>query len=185
MIETNDFRPGTAFEMEGKLLTIVNVEHIKLARGSAVIKAKLRNILDGSIYEQSFRSGEKYKAVRIESSEAQYLYADGNLHHFMDSATYEQVALDEAMVSDALPFLKEGNAVRILRYEDRVIGVAMPITVELAVSDTDPGLKGDTVSGSTKPATLETGATLQVPLFINTGDVLRVDTRTGAYMERV
>lgn len=171
--------------MDGKLLTIVNVEHIKLARGSAVIKAKLRNLIDGSIYEQSFRSGDKYKAVRIESSEAQYLYRDGDLFHFMDSASYEQVPLDRESVSDALPFLKEGNAVRILRYEDRVIGVSMPITVELAVADTDPGLKGDTVSGSTKPATLETGATLQVPLFINTGDVLRVDTRTGAYMERV
>lgn len=184
MIETNDFRPGTAFEMDGKLLTIVNVEHIKLARGSAVIKAKLRNILDGSIYEQSFRSGDKYKAVRIESSEAQYLYSDGDLFHFMDTATYEQVALAREMVADALPFLKEGNPVRILRYEDRVIGVSMPITVELAVSDTDPGLKGDTVSGSTKPATLETGATIQVPLFINPGDVLRVDTRTGSYIER-
>ena len=171
--------------MDGKLLTIVNVEHIKLARGSAVIKAKLRNILDGSIYEQSFRSGDKYKAVRIESSEAQYLYNDGDLFYFMDSETYEQVALNRDMVADALPYLKEGNPVRILRYEDRVIGVSIPITVELAVSDTDPGLKGDTVSGSTKPATLETGATIQVPLFINQGDVLKVDTRTGNYIERV
>ena len=171
--------------MDGKLLTIVNVEHIKLARGSAVIKAKLRNLLDGSIYEQSFRSGDKYKVVRIESSEAQYLYSDGDLYYFMDSGTYEQVALNRETVADALPFLKEGNQVRILRYEDRVIGVSMPITVELVVSATDPGLKGDTVSGSTKPATLETGATIQVPLFVNQGDVLKVDTRTGSYIERV
>lgn len=184
MIETNDFRPGSVFEMDGKLLAIVNVEHIKLARGSAVIKAKLRNILDGSIYEQSFRSGDKYKAVRIESSEAQYLYKDGDIFYFMDNETYEQVALNREMISDALPYLKEGNPVRILRYEDRVIGVSMPIVVELAVADTDPGLKGDTVSGTTKPATLETGATIHVPLFVNQGDVLRVDTRTGNYIER-
>jgi len=185
LIETNDFRPGTAFEMDGKLLTIVNVEHIKMARAGAVIKAKLRNILDGSIYEQSFRSGEKYKVVRIDSSEAQYLYRDGDLFHFMDNTNYEQVALDLAMVADAVPFMKEGNPVRILRHEDRTIGVSMPITVELAVAETDPGLKGDTVSGSTKPATLETGATINVPLFINPGDVLKVDTRTGNYIERV
>lgn len=184
MIETNDFRPGTAFEMDGKLLTIVNVEHIKLARGSAVIKAKLRNILDGSIYEQSFRSGDKYKAVRIESSEAQYLYGDGDLFHFMDNTTYEQVALSRDQVADALPYLKEGNPVRILRHEDRVIGVSMPITVELRVAETDPGLRGDTVSGATKPARLETGASVQVPLFINEGDLLRVDTRSGTYIER-
>jgi elongation factor P len=185
LIETNDFRPGTAFEMDGKLLTIVNVEHIKMARAGAVIKAKLRNILDGSIYEQSFRSGEKYKTVRIDSSEAQYLYRDGDLFHFMDNTNYEQVALDLAMVADAVPFMKEGNSVRILRHEDRTIGVSMPITVELAVAETDPGHKGDTVSGSTKPATLETGATINVPLFINQGDVLKVDTRTGNYIERV
>jgi elongation factor P len=185
VIETNDFRPGTAFEMEGRLLTIVSVEHIKLARGSAVIKAKLRNIIDGSIYEQSFRSGDKYKAVRIEKSEAQYLYSDGDLFHFMDSATYEQVALPRTAVEDALPFLKEGNPVSILRYEDRLIGVELPITVELAIAETDPGLRGDTVSGATKPARLETGASVQVPLFVNTGDVIKVDTRTGAYMERV
>jgi elongation factor P len=185
LIETNDFRPGTAFEMDGKLLTIVNVEHIKMARAGAVIKAKLRNILDGSIYEQSFRSGEKYKTVRIDSSEAQYLYRDGDLFHFMDNTNYEQVALDLAMVADAVPFMKEGNSVRILRHEDRTIGVSMPITVELAVAETDPGHKGDTVSGSTKPAILETGATINVPLFINQGDVLKVDTRTGNYIERV
>lgn len=184
MIETNDFRPGTVFEMDGKLITIVNVEHIKLARGSAVIKAKLRNIIDGSIYEQSFRSGDKYKAVRIESSEAQYLYRDGDIFYFMDNQTYEQVALGRDQVADALPFLKEGSSVRILRYEDRVIGVSMPITVELAVAETDPGLKGDTVSGTTKPATLETGTTIQVPLFVNQGDRLKVDTRTGSYIER-
>ena len=184
MIETNDFRVGTVFEMDGKLLTIVNVEHIKLARAGAVIKAKLRNIRDGSIFEQSFRSGEKYKVARIDSTEAQYLYNDGNLWYFMDSQTYEQVPLNREMVLEVLPFLKESGSVRLRRYEDSVIGVEVPITLELLVAETETGVKGDTVSGVTKPATLETGATLQVPLFVNTGDVIRVDTRTGTYMER-
>jgi len=185
LIETNDFRPGTAFEMDGKLLTIVNVEHIKLARAGAVIKAKLRNIRDGSIFEQSFRSGDKYKAVRIAKAAAQYLYSDGDLFHFMDAATYDQVAVNRRMVADALPFLKEGNQVNLLKYDDSVIGVELPITVELAVAQTDPGLRGDTVSGATKPARLETGASVNVPLFVNTGDVLKIDTRTGNYIERV
>lgn len=185
MIETNDFRPGTAFEMDGKLLTVVNVQHIKMARAGAVIKAKLRNIRDGAIFEQSFRSGDKYKVVRIEKSPAQYLYSDGDIYHFMDTTTYDQVALDRAMVEAALPFMKENSEVNLLRYEDSVIGVELPLNVELAVAQTDPGLRGDTVSGATKPARLETGATLNVPLFVNTGDVLKVDTRTGAYLERV
>ena len=185
MIETNDFRVGSVFEMDGKLLTIVTVEHIKMARAGAVIKAKLRSIRDGAIFEQSFRSGEKYKVVRIESSEAQYLYNDGELYYFMDNETYEQVPLNRPMVEDAIPFMKEGNSVRLRRYEDSVIGVELPITLELKVAETDPGLKGDTVSGSTKPAKLETGAMIQVPLFINEGDILKVDTRSGSYIERV
>jgi elongation factor P len=184
LIETNDFRVGSAFEMDGKLFTIVNVEHIKLARSSAVIKAKLRNIRDGSIFEQSFRSGDKYKAVRIEKSEATYLYSEGDIFHFMDSRTYEQVALNRAQVEDALALMKEGNPVSLLRYQDSVIGVELPITVELEVSETEPGVRGDTVSGVTKPARLETGASLHVPLFVNQGERIRVDTRTGAYIER-
>ncbi|MDQ6772957.1 MAG: elongation factor P [Candidatus Dormibacteraeota bacterium] len=184
MIETNDFRVGSAFEMDGRLLTIVNVEHIKMARAGAVIKAKLRNIRDGSIYEQSFRSGDKYKVVRIEKSAASYLYSDGDVFHFMDGATYDQIALNRDQVEAVLPFLKEGNSVNLLRHEDEVIGVELPITLELEVASTEPGVRGDTVSGSTKPATLETGATVQVPLFVNQGDRIRVDTRTGGYMER-
>ncbi|HEX6489697.1 MAG TPA: elongation factor P [Candidatus Dormibacteraeota bacterium] len=185
MITTNEFKSGSAFEMDGQLITIVNVEHIKLARGSAVIKAKLRNIRTGSIFEQSFRSGDKFKVVRIESTEATYLYSDGDLYHFMDTETYEQVALNGSMLADALPFLKEGNPVRILRYEDQLIGVELPINVELTVTATEPGVRGDTVSAMTKPAQLETGATIQVPPFVNEGDVVRVDTRNGSYMERV
>jgi elongation factor P len=185
VIETNDFRTGTMFEMDGKLLSVVNVEHIKLARAGAVIKAKLRNVRDGSIFEQSFRSGDKYKVARIEKAEATFLYSDGDLYHFMDSTTFEQVALNRSDLEATLPFLKEGSSVSILRYEDSVIGVEVPITVELAIAETEPGHRGDTVSGATKPARLETGATVQVPLFVNKGDAIKVDTRTGTYVERV
>jgi elongation factor P len=184
MISTNDFRNGTMFEMDGQLLQIVNVEHIKLARAGAVIKAKVRNLLTGAIFEHSFRGGEKFKTVRIESSEATYLYADGNHHYFMDTKTYDQVPVDEDMLDSVLPLLKEGSTAYLLRYQDRLIGVELPINVELKVSSTDPGFKGDTVSGGTKPAKLETGATIQVPLFIQPGDLIRVDTRTNSYMER-
>ena len=183
MIETNDFRVGTAFEMDGKLLSIVTVEHIKLARAGAIIKAKLRNIRDGSIFEQSFRSGEKFKIVRIEKSEATYLYDEGDFHYFMDSSTYEQTPLTRAQIEDVLPFLKPGNPVGLLRYEDSNIGVELPVTVELEVAQTEPGVRGDTVSGTTKPARLETGATVQVPLFVHQGVRVRVDTRSGSYVE--
>jgi elongation factor P len=184
LIETNDFRVGTAFEMDGKLLTIVDIQHIKLARGSAVIKAKLRDLQSGAIFEQSFRSGDKYKPVRIEKSGATYLYSDNGLHYFMDDESYEQSALSRDQIADVLPYLKEGNPVKILRYQETVIGVELPITVELQIVETEPGHKGDTVSGATKPATLESGATVLVPLFVHQGDRIRVDTRTGSYLER-
>lgn len=184
MIATNDFRPGTMFEMDGQLVSIVTVEHIKLARQPAVIKTKLRNVLTGSIFEQSFKSGEKFRPVRIESSEASYLYSDGTHHHFMDTQTYDQIAVDEDMLENVLPLLKEGSIVFLQRYQDRLIGVELPINVDLKVVTTDPGFKGDTVSGATKPAKLETGATIQVPLFIQSGDVIRVDTRDHSYVER-
>src|SRR5579859_1670870 len=185
MLSTNDFRVGSTFDMDGKLVSIVAVEHIKMARAGAVIKAKLRNILDGGIFEQSFRSGDKYKVVRIEKSEATYLYNDGKLHHFMDSETYEQVALDASQLEGVLPFLKDGNPVNVLRYYDRLIGGELPIIVEPKTTETEPGIRGDTVSASFKPAKVETGASVNVPLFVNQGDVIKIDTRTGAYMERV
>ena len=184
MISTSDFRNGTMFEMDGQLLQVVNVEHIKLARAGAVIKARLRNVLTGSIFDHSFRSADKYKTVRIDKNEATYLYSDGTHHHFMDAQTYDQVAVDEELLDSVLPLLKVGSVAYLLRYQDRLIGVELPINVELKVVSTDPGFKGDTVSGSTKPAKLETGATIQVPLFIQPGDVIRVDTRTQTYMER-
>ena len=185
MISSNDFRAGNMFESDGQLLAIVSVQHIKLARAGAVIKAKLRDVRTGAIFEQSFKSGEKFRAARVDKAEATYLYGDGDLYHFMDSETYDQVALPEDLVGDALPFLKEGNPVHLLRYQDQVIGIELPITVELQVAHTEPGHRGDTVSGTTKPARMETGSTIQVPLFVNTGDRIKVDTRTGNYIERV
>lgn len=170
--------------MDGQLLSIVTVEHIKLARAGAVIKAKLRNVLTGSIFEQSFRSGDKYRAVRIDSTEATYQYTDGTHYYFMDSRTYDQVPVDEDMLESVLPLLKEGSTVFLQRYQDRLIGVELPITVELKVVSTDPGFKGDTVSGGTKPAKVETGATVNVPLFIQVGDVIRIDSRNNGYIER-
>ena len=184
MISTQDFRSGTMFEMEGQVVQVVKVEHIKLARAGAVIKAKLRNVMTGSIFDQSFRSGDKYKTVRIENREAQYLYSDGSHHYFMDPETYDQIAVDEDMLEGVLPLLKEGSTAFLLRHDDRLIGVELPINVDLKVASTDPGFKGDTVSGALKTATLETGAKVQVPLFINTGDVIRVDTREQTYVER-
>ena len=141
-------------------------------------------MLTGSIFEQSFRSGDKYRTVRIESTEATYLYSDGSHHYFMDSKTYDQVAVDEEMIESVLPLLRDGSIVFLQRYQDRLIGVELPINVDLKVVATDPGFKGDTVSGATKPAKLETGATIQVPLFIQSGDVIRVDTRDQSYIER-
>ncbi|HEY6875537.1 MAG TPA: elongation factor P [Candidatus Dormibacteraeota bacterium] len=184
MISSGDLRNGTMFEHEGQLVSVVSVEHIKMARQPAVIKAKLRNILTGSIFDQSFKTSEKFRLVRIDSNEATYSYHDGTHYYFMDSRTYDQVAVDEDMLEDVLPFLKEGSEVFLQRHDDRLIGVGLPINVELKVVLTDPGFRGDTVSGSTKPAKLETGATVQVPLFIQTGDVIRVDTRTRTYVER-
>jgi elongation factor P len=185
MLSTSDFRVGSTFDFDGKLVSVVAVEHIKMARAGAVIKAKLRNILDGGIFEQSFRSGDKYKVVRIEKTGATYLYNDGDLYHFMDDENYEQVAMNGSQLEGVLPFLKDGSPVSILRYEDKVIGVELPINVELRITETEPGIRGDTVSASFKPAKLETGASVNVPLFVNQGDVIKIDTRTGSYMERV
>ena len=172
------------FEHDGQLVSIVSVEHIKMARQPAVIKAKLRNVLTGSIYEQSFKTGEKFRLVRIDSDEATYSYHDGSHYYFMDANTYDQIPVDEDMLEGVLPLLKEGSTVFLQRYDNRLIGVELPINVDLRVVSTDPGFKGDTVSGATKQAKLETGATIQVPLFIQSGDVIRVDTRTNSYMER-
>ncbi|MHB8572297.1 MAG: elongation factor P [Candidatus Dormibacteria bacterium] len=184
MIESQDLRPGLTIEYEGVLHTVVDVQHIKLARGSAVIKVKLRNYDTGAIFEQSLRSGDKHPVARIERVKAQYLYGDGHHHHLMDTSTYEQHALTDELLGNALSYLKEGESLDLLMYEGKAIGVELPFNVTLRVVSTEPAVRGDTVSGVTKSAKLETGAEVQVPLFVSEGDMVKVDTRNGQYLER-
>ena len=185
MIETNDFRPGTMFEMDGQLLAIVNVEHIKLARAGAVIKAKLRNVRTGSIFEQSFRSGDKYRAVRIEKSPATYLYNDGDHYYFMDTTTFDQIHISAEAMGESKDYLIADAIIRVEFYDNEPVGIELPQTVDLVVKETVPGIKGATASAQVKPATLETGLVVQVPPFINEGDKVRVNTETGEYQARV
>ena len=184
MIEAGDLRPGTVFERDGQLLVCVGYSHMKMGRGTAQVRTKLRNLKTGAITEETFRPEMRFTRVRIERRPMQYLYADANQHHFMDTETYDQVALGVAELGDALKYLREGAEIQVLTYEDKPIGVELPTSVELEVIETDPGFKGDTATGGTKPAKLETGITVQVPLFVNQGDRIKVDTRTGAYIER-
>lgn len=183
MINATELRKGVVIEYEGKLYQVVDYQHVKMKR-TALAKVKLRDINAGHTMERSFQSDEKLVRARLDSSQMQYLYNDGELYYFMNQDNYEQMPLNKEQLSDALNYLKEGNSVEMTTYKDEIIGVEMPITVELEVSDTDPGFKGDTATSGNKPATLETGLHIQVPLFINQGDVIKVDTRTGTYIER-
>jgi elongation factor P len=185
MISSNDLRAGSTFELDGNLYEVVSAEHIKLARGSATVKVKLRSLKTGAIFEQSFRPNDKFKAVRITKSPAQFLYKDLDMYTVMDNETYEQFTLSEDVIGENKNFMVEGCELFILRYEDKIIGVELPPSVEVKVVETEPGVKGDTVSGATKPAKISTGAVVNVPLFIEEGDTIRVDTRTGEYIERV
>lgn len=179
----DDVRKGAILEMDGKLLQIVDVQHVKMKR-TALLKMKLKDVRGGHITEQSFQSDSKFKRVRLEERPMQYLYSDGDLFHFMDEETFEQTVLSKDQIGDNIKYLKDGMSIQIAMYKEEIIGVEMPLTVELAVTETDPGFKGDTATGGNKPATLETGITIQVPLFINEGDVLKIDTRNGSYLER-
>ena len=184
MISTGDLKKGITLELEGNLYTIVDFAHIKMGRGSAQVRLKLRDVKAGHTIERTFQAGEKFTRGRLMRQAAQYLYADGDVHHFMNTDTYDQMALNGDQMADALPYLKENANCEVLLHDDRPIGVELPLAVELAVAETDPWLKGDTAQGGTKPAKLETGLTVQVPLFISVGDVLKVDTRNGQYLER-
>ncbi len=183
MINATELRKGVVVELDGKLCQVLDYQHIKQKR-TALARVKLRDIQAGHTFEKTFQSSERLVRARLEFRNMQYLYNDGNLYHFMDEGTYEQTSLDAAKLDDAVNYLKEGMSLQISSYKGEVIGVEMPITVELAVTQTDPGFKGDTATGATKQATLETGITVQVPLFVNEGDVLRIDTRNGSYLER-
>ncbi len=184
MYSTPDFRRGLRIEINDEPFIMVNFQHVKPGKGGAFVRTKLKNLLNGNVVDRTFRSGEKVGKPDIEEKEMQYLYTDGDFH-FMDNDTYEQTALTAEIVGDAKDFLQENSVVTVLFYKGRVINLELPTFVTLEVTEAEPGLKGDTASSVTKPVTVETGARINVPLFINPGDRLRIDTRTGEYMERV
>jgi len=185
MISTGDLKKGITIELEGTLYTIVDFAHIKMGRGSAQVRLKLRDVKAGHTIDRTFQAGEKFARARLLRQSAQYLYADGNVHHFMNTETYDQIALNADQLGDARQYLRENATCEVLLHGDQPIGVELPAAVELAVAQTDPWVKGDTAQGGTKPARMETGITVHVPLFINTGDMIKVDTRSGQYLERV
>jgi len=184
LIEAGDLRNGTVFERDGQLFVCVSYSHMKMGRGTAQVRTKLRNLKTGAMMEQTFRPEERFPLVRLERRNMQYLYSDGDQHHFMDTESYDQVVLGKNELGDALNYIKEGNAIQVMTYDDSPIGVDLPTTVDLEVVQTEPGFRGDTANAGTKPATVETGITVQVPLFVNQGDRIRVDTRSGEYVER-
>ena len=180
-----DFRNGTTFEMDGNVFKVVEFQHVKPGKGSAFVRTKLKNVITGAVIEKTFNPSEKYPGAEIEKRDMQYLYQDGDLYYFMDNNTYEQIPLNEEQIGDALKYMKENMDMKILSYKGKVFAVEPPIFVELEVIYTEPGFAGNTTTTSGKPAKLETGLELQVPMFVNIGDVLRIDTRTCEYMERV
>jgi len=184
MISVNDFRTGLTIEIDGELYTVVDFLHVKPGKGSAFVRSKLKNIRTGYVMEKTFNAGEKVSLARIETREMQYLYKSDADYVFMDMETYEQVSLNEELLGDGIKYLKENMEVMVQFYEGNPIGVTLPNTVELEVVETAPGFKGDTAAGGTKPAKLETGVTVNVPFFINEGDIIQVDTRTGEYLRR-
>ncbi len=185
MISTNQFRNGTAIKVDGKRFTILYFQHVKPGKGGAFVRTRLRNIDSGAVVEKTFRAGEKLEDVRTESKSMTYLYKDGDLLYFMDSETYDQVAVPADAVGEAAGYVVEGGTVSVLSADGEIVSVEPPTHVDLEVAETDPGLKGDTAAGASKPATLETGVVVQVPLFVNIGDRVRVDTRSNEYLTRV
>ena len=184
MITAGDFRKGVTIEWEGGVWTIVDFQHVKPGKGAAFVRTKYKNVITGAVVERSFNPTDKYPTAYIERKDMQYLYSDGDLYYFMDMETYEQQPIDSSKLGPAFQFVKENMEVKVLSYKGNVFGVEPPNFVELEVTETDPGFKGDTATNATKPATLETGAEIKVPLFINQGDMIRIDTRTVEYMER-
>jgi len=185
MVSAGDFKNGMTLEVDGNIVQVIDFQHVKPGKGAAFVRTKLRNIINGGIIEKTFRPQEKFPPARIERVDMQYLYSDGELFHFMNVETYDQIALNEEAIGDALKFVKENEMVKICSHDDNVFAVEPPLFVELAVTETEPGFKGDTAQGATKPATVETGAVVYVPLFVEQGDVLKIDTRTGDYLSRV
>ena len=179
-----DFKNGLTIEWDGGVYQVIDFQHVKPGKGAAFVRTKLKNIKSGGVVEKSFRPTEKFDAAHIERKDMQYLYADGDMYNFMDNETYEQIALSEDQVGDSLKFVKENDNVKMLSHNGEVFAIEPPLFVELEITATEPGVKGDTATGATKPATVETGATVYVPLFVNLGDKIKIDTRTGEYLSR-
>ncbi|WP_251551341.1 elongation factor P [Neobacillus muris] len=184
MISVNDFRTGLTIEVDGGIWRVIDFQHVKPGKGAAFVRSKLRNLRTGAIQEKTFRAGEKVEKAQIDNRKMQYLYASGDQHVFMDMESYEQVELPAASIEYELKFLKENMEVHIMMFQGETLGVELPNTVELEVTDTEPGIKGDTASGGTKPATVETGLVVQVPFFVNQGDRLIINTADGTYVSR-
>ncbi len=185
MISTGDLKKGATIEQDGKLLSVMEYSHIKMGRGSAQVRIKFRDVRTGAITEQTFQAGTKFNRARVERRPMQFLYRDDQFFTFMNTETFDQIPVPVSTVGDADKYLKENDVCEVILYGDEVIGVELPVTVELAVAETDPGFKGDTAQGGSKPATLETGLVVQVPLFVEAGTVIRVNTDSGQYIERV
>ena len=184
MVSAGEFRNGMTVEIEGSVFQIVEFQHVKPGKGAAFVRTTLRNIISGGVIEKSFRPTERFENAHIDRVDMQYLYNDGEFYYFMDVNTFEQIALTDEQVGDALKFVKENEMVKICSYKGNVFSIEPPLFVELVITDTEPGFKGDTATGATKPATVETGAVVYVPLFVNQDDKIRIDTRTGEYMAR-
>ena len=184
MISASDFRNGMTIEIDGNVCQIVEFQHVKPGKGAAFVRTKLKDIINGGVKETTFRPTEKFPAARIDRKDMQYLYADGDLYNFMDNETYEQISLTKDQVGDAMKFVKENETCQVNSYNGNVFAVEPPLFVELTITETEPGFKGDTATGATKPATVETGAVVQVPLFVSEGDVIKIDTRSGEYLSR-
>ena len=184
MISAGDFRNGVTIELEGNIYQIIEFQHVKPGKGAAFVRTKLKNIVSGGVVEKTFRPTEKCPTAHIDRKDMQYLYSDGDLYNFMDVNTYEQVALNQETIGDALKFVKENEMCKICSHNGSVFSVEPPLFVELEITETEPGFKGDTATGASKPATVETGATVAVPLFVNQGDKIKIDTRTGEYLSR-
>ncbi len=184
MISAGDFRNGVTFEMDGNVYQIIEFQHVKPGKGAAFVRTKVRNVIAGSVVEKTFSPTDKFPTAYVERKEMEYSYSDGDLYYFMDPESFELVPIGADVLSDSFKFVKENMVCRVMSYKGKVFGVEAPNFVELQVTQTDPGFKGDTATNATKPATLETGAEIRVPLFIDEGEMIRVDTRTGEYMER-
>ncbi|MBO8463425.1 MAG: elongation factor P [Firmicutes bacterium] len=185
MISAGEFRNGVTIEYEGNIYQIIEFQHVKPGKGAAFVRTKLRNIKSGGVVEKTFRPTEKCPQAHIERKDMQYLYSDGDLFHFMDVETYDQIALNAEAIGDALKFVKENEMVKTVAHAGQIFTVEPPLFVELLITECEPGVKGDTATGATKPCTVETGATVLVPLFVNEGDTIKIDTRTGEYLSRV